>query len=60
MVKRNNQNPQNSLYHHGLVKLLVEIELCKRNRRWDQFLRENAFIDQIPMVVEEGRSTLGK
>jgi len=32
MVRRNNQNPQNSLYHHGLVKLLVEVELCKRNK----------------------------
>jgi hypothetical protein len=60
MVKRNSRNPQNSLYHHGLVKLLVESKLRKKNKTWDQFLGENAFIDQIPVVVEEGPRNLGK
>jgi hypothetical protein len=60
MVRRNSQNPQNSLYHHGLVKLLVEAKLCKINKTWDQFLRENEFINQIPMVMEEGPSNLDK
>jgi hypothetical protein len=60
MVRRNSQNPQSSLYHHGLVKMLVEAELRKINKTWDQFLGENAFIDQIPVAVEEGPSNLGK
>jgi hypothetical protein len=34
--------------------MLVEVELRKINKTWDQFLGENAFIDQIPVVVEEG------
>ena len=60
MVRRNIQNPQGSLYHHGLVKMLVEFELYKINKTWDQFLGENAFIDQILVAVEEGPRNLGK
>jgi hypothetical protein len=60
IVKKNSRNPQSILYHHGLVKMLVELDICKINKAWDHFLGENAFIDQIHVALEEGLINLGK
>jgi hypothetical protein len=46
MVKYIQANPRNvirSLYHHGLVKILIVEELHKRGDNWDAFLLPNGF-----------------
>jgi hypothetical protein len=37
-VRKNVTNPSHSLFHHGLIKLLVVSELRKQDRTWDDFL----------------------
>jgi hypothetical protein len=37
-VRKNVANPHNSLFHHGLIKLLVITELTKQGKTWDEFL----------------------
>jgi hypothetical protein len=37
-VHKNLANPHNSLFHHGLIKLLVISELTKQSKTWDDFL----------------------
>jgi hypothetical protein len=37
-VHKKMANPHNSLFHHGLVKLLVIYELTKQSKTWDNFL----------------------
>ena len=53
LVRRNVENPTHSLYHHGLIKMVVLAELKKRNWTWEQFLyeRSNSHISS-PLVNE--------
>ena len=37
-IKKGPKNIGRSLFHHGLVRILVERELSKQNRSWDDFL----------------------
>jgi hypothetical protein len=37
-VPTNLPNPQNNLFHHGLIKFLVIDELKKQSKTWDKFL----------------------
>ena len=37
-VRKNTKNPTHSLYHHGLIKILIVAKLKKQNHTWDQFL----------------------
>jgi hypothetical protein len=37
-VRKNVANPHNSLFHHGLIKLLVIAELEKQGKTWDEFI----------------------
>jgi hypothetical protein len=39
-VRKNVTNPHHSLFHHGLIKLLVISELRKQDRTWDDFLHQ--------------------
>jgi hypothetical protein len=39
-VRKNMENPSHSLFHHGLIKLLIVSELQKNNRTWEDFLYE--------------------
>lgn len=43
------------LYHHGLVKILIEKQLKERKDTWEQFLIRNFFQD--PPETHEGSST---
>ena len=43
-IKRGPKNIGHSLFHHGLVRILVERELSKKNRSWDEFLESNGFL----------------
>ena len=38
-VQKHSGNPYNSLYHHGLIKILVEDELCIHKDTWDNLLK---------------------
>ena len=37
-VHKNVNNPHHNLFHHGLIKLLVILELRKQDITWDDFL----------------------
>jgi hypothetical protein len=41
-VRKNVTNPHNSLFHHGLIKLLVLAELEKHGKNWDAFIYQFA------------------
>jgi hypothetical protein len=41
-VRKNVNNPRNSLFHHGLIKLLVLAELEKQGKNWDAFIYQFA------------------
>jgi hypothetical protein len=41
-VRKNVTNPHNSLFHHGLIKLLVLTELEKQGKNWDAFIYQFA------------------
>jgi hypothetical protein len=41
-VRKNVTNPHNSLFHHGLIKLLVLAELEKQGKTWDAFIYQFA------------------
>jgi hypothetical protein len=52
-VQENSTNPHHSLYHYGLIKLLIEDELKFRNDSWDSFLVRNAFNSIVGLHQEE-------
>jgi hypothetical protein len=41
-VRKNVTNPHNSLFHHGLIKLLVLADLEKQGKNWDAFIYQFA------------------
>jgi hypothetical protein len=41
-VRKKLTNPHNSLFHHGLIKLLVLAELEKQGKNWDAFIYQFA------------------
>jgi hypothetical protein len=45
-IQKKNKNVDRSLYHHGLVKIIVKSELQKQGIEWDKFLMDNGFEDQ--------------
>ena len=47
MQVKKNKNKERSMYHHGLIKMLVEHELHQRGQSWNIFLWENGFISEI-------------
>ena len=47
-IKKGPKNIGRSLFHHGLVRILVERGLSKQNRSWDDFLEQNGFLAFFP------------
>ena len=43
-IKKGPKNIGRILFHHGLVTMMVERELSKRNQTWDDFLERNSFM----------------
>ena len=43
-IKKGPKNIGQSLFHHGLVRISVEVELSKRNQTWHHFLEQNDFM----------------
>ena len=39
-VRKNLENPNHSLYHHGLIKMLILDELKKKEWVWEQLVYE--------------------
>jgi hypothetical protein len=46
-IQRNPRNFERSLYHFGLVKILVENKLQKKNDNWIEFLVWNQFVEAL-------------
>lgn len=42
-IKRKIQSSDNALYHHGLVKILIEAHLNIKGDNWEDFLVQNHF-----------------
>ena len=43
MVQHTIHNQDLSLFHHGLIKMLVQYQLATIGKTWDEFLKENDF-----------------
>jgi hypothetical protein len=57
------QNPETSLFHHGLIRTLVEFHLTSTGDNWEIFLVRNQFLPQhndpiidLTQAVEESFS----
>ena len=59
-VRKISQNPHHSLYHYGLIRILIEDELVLRNEDWNNFLKQNGFIlvDNIPIENKKSEEHL--
>ena len=42
-IKKGPKHLNHSLFHHGLIRILVENELGKTGRSWEQFIEDNGF-----------------
>ena len=42
-IKKGPKHVSHSLFHHGLVRMLIENELMKSGRSWEQFIEANGF-----------------
>ena len=42
-MKNGPKHISHSLFHHGLVRMLIERELLKLDRSWDEFIASNGF-----------------
>jgi hypothetical protein len=54
-VRKTVTNPHNSLFHHGLIKLLVLTELEKQGQSWDAFIYQFA---NPHLIVKIGKKPL--
>jgi hypothetical protein len=54
-VRKNVTNPHNSLFHHGLIKLLVLAKLEKQGQNWDAFIYQFA---NPHLTVKTGKKPL--
>ena len=43
IVQRTTVNQSHSLFHYGLIKILVQYQLATMRKTWDEFLRDNFF-----------------
>jgi hypothetical protein len=53
-VRSTSKKIETSLYHHGLMKLLVVSELKKRGSRWKQFITRDFTLEEITTIPTEG------
>jgi hypothetical protein len=44
--QRPSQNHETSLFHHGLIRTLVEFHLTSTGENWESFLVRNQFLPQ--------------
>ena len=44
---RKTSNKERSMYHHGLIQILVQYQLQQQGHVWIIFLLEHGFIDEI-------------
>jgi len=61
--QRQNPNFESSLFHHGLIRILVNAQLLKMGDSWQSFLVKNGFVSlpsesshSLPMCVDEPTS----
>ena len=53
MVQRTIGNQGCSLFHHGLIKMLVQYQLVTVGKTWDEFLKENDFGFMLVFLWED-------
>jgi hypothetical protein len=49
--QRKNPNAQSSLFHHGLIQILVISQLSKVGDNWKNFMDRNGFAPLTPETV---------
>ena len=42
-IRKGPKHISHSLFHHGVVRMLIERELSKVDRSWDEFIESNGF-----------------
>ena len=47
MQVKKNKIKEISMYHHGLIRMLIEHEIQQKGQSWNIFLWENVFISEI-------------
>ena len=54
-IRKNVENLTHSMYHHGLIKMIILAELKKKNQVWEQFLYElsNSHINSPWLMKQE-------
>jgi hypothetical protein len=57
-IQKKTKNMDRSLYHHGLIKMIIKHELMKQGMVWSEFLVANGFenIEDIPRNIVENVS----
>ena len=51
---------ENTMYHHGLVKILVEFHLRSTGDDWESFLIRNHFKEKSPEKPSSSRALIGR
>jgi hypothetical protein len=51
--QRKNPNSQSSLFHHGLIRVLVISHLSKAGDNWKKFLIRNGFVPLTPEPISD-------
>ena len=59
-VKKKVQCIENTMYHHGLVKILVEFHLRSTRDDWESFLIRNNFEEKSPEKPSSSRILRGR
>jgi hypothetical protein len=59
--QRQNLNAQSILFHHGLIQILVSLQLSKTGNSWHDFLYRNGFsllenVTELPLHFSESPS----
>ena len=52
-IQKHDEDTTTSLFHYGLVKIILINELQKQNLTWQQFVIHNEF-DELEEMLEEG------
>lgn len=61
-IQRDSKNFDSALYHHALIKIIVEACLKTKGDNWKRFLVQNHFIEvpKVEVVIKPRSSQHGK
>lgn len=57
--RRDHLSSERNLFHHGLIRILVEFQLKKKNNSWESFISRNDFLEN-PKSTTQNRDFTSK